>query len=117
MVDFDPISIFGILLMQIGSRYFTLELTEAQIRILKYPIVQALIFFTILYFSTRDINLTIIIFFMSYLFIYILFNENNNYNILSKIWLKKEGILNDPNIQSSKEIYNNNLEKILSLKL
>lgn len=115
MYNFDPISIIGLFLMQIGSRYFILELTDAQKIILKQPIVQGLIFFTILYFSNRDITLSLIICIITYLFIYVLFNEKHNYNILSKTWLKKKGIINDNNIQSHKEIYNNNLNKILSL--
>ena len=114
MSNFDPVSILAILLMQIGSRHFMLEITEAQKRILKHPIIQGLIFLTIIYFSTRDIYLSIVILIICYLFIYVLFNENNRFNILSKVWLKKEGIIKDNNIQSYKELYNNNLNKILN---
>lgn len=114
MNNFDPVSILGILLMQIGSRHFMLEMTEAQKKILKHPIIQLLIFLTIIYFSTRDIYLSIVILIICYLCIYVLFNENSKYNILSKVWLKKEGIIKDDNIQSYKDIYNNNLKKILA---
>lgn len=113
MYNFDPLSIFALIVMQIGSRHFNIEFTQAQKKILKHPIIQILIFLTIIYFSTRDIYISIIILFICYLFIYVLFNENSKFNILSKVWLKKEGIINDKDITSYKEIYHNNLNKIL----
>lgn len=115
----DPLSIFAMFLMQIGSRHFVIELTEAQQKLIKHPFIQVLILFAMIYISTRNIHITGIIMFLCYISIYILFNENHKYNILSKKWLFPESILNGLNnlnkdIISYKEIYKNNLNKTLS---
>ena len=113
MNSFDPLTISALILMQIGSKYFTLDLTTAQQKIVKHPIIQFIIFFAIIYISTKNIFLSIIIIIITYLLIHILFNENNKNHILSKVWLKKEGLIKDNDIISSKILYQNNLKKIL----
>jgi hypothetical protein len=115
----DPLSIFAMFLMQIGSRHFVIELTEAQKKLIKHPLIQSLILFAMIYISTRNIHITGIIMFLCYVSVYILFNENHKYNLLSKRWLFTEGILNTFNntnnqLISYKEIYKNNLNKALS---
>jgi hypothetical protein len=118
-ISIDPLSIFAMFLMQIGSRHFVIELTDAQKKLIKHPFIQSLILFAMIYISTRNIHITGIIMFLCYISVYILFNEKNKYNILSKNWLATEGLLDSintdikTNLISYKEIYKNNLNKIL----
>lgn len=102
----DPILLFSVIFMQIGARYLDLELTDTQKKILKNKYIQYLILFSIVYISTRCFIKSLLIVICLYVFLKILFNENSKFNLLSKNFLKEEGILSkDFNI---KELYYNN---------
>jgi hypothetical protein len=60
----------------------------------------------LIYIPIRDIKKTIIVLAMIYLFIYVIFNENNNYNLFSKRFLYKEGIIKEFN-DIKKKYYDN----------
>jgi hypothetical protein len=78
----DPIAVFSIIMIQIGSKYLVFELTEKQKKIIKHPMMQCLILLSLVYLSTRNIKLSLLIVFVIYIFIYIILNENNPYSIL-----------------------------------
>ncbi len=96
--------------MQIGAKYLELELTEFQKRLIKNNIVQAIILFGIIYIPVRDIFKTLIIVCLIYFTIYVLFNENNKYNIYSKKWLYNEGIIKE--YENIKDKYYEKIKKI-----
>ena len=104
-IAFDPLSIMTILLVQIGGKYLNFEITKAQEKILRHPIVQSIIFFSIIYITTKNIYLSFTILILSYIIFKILFNENHKYNIISKEWLKNEGFITDADIVSLKNLY------------
>jgi hypothetical protein len=73
--------------------------------------VQIIILFGIIYIPVRDITKTLIILGLIYLIVYVIFNENNNYNLFSKRYLYNEGIINNYNDIKAK--YYNNLSNFI----
>jgi hypothetical protein len=108
---FDPILIGSLILMQIGARHLDIELTDFQKKIIKHKLVQIIILFGIIYIPVRDITKTLIILILIYLIVYVIFNENNNYNLFSKRYLYNEGIIN--NYNDIKKKYYNNLSNFI----
>jgi hypothetical protein len=91
--NIEPLSILFFIVVQICGRYLKLDLTPAQQKLINNSIFQSIILISIIYMSTKNITNTIIIVFVIYICIYILFNENHKYNILSKKWLYDEKII------------------------
>ncbi len=108
--SFDPILILSVILMQIGARHLDLELTDFQKKILKNKVIQAIILFGLIYIPIRDIKKALIVLLLIYLMIYVIFNENNNYNLFSKKFLYKQGIIDKYN--DIKQKYYNNLSNL-----
>lgn len=106
---FDPILIASVIFMQIGARHLDLELTDFQKKVLKNKGIQAIILFGLIYVPVRDVKKTLMILLLIYLIIYVIFNENNNYNLFSKKLLYNEGII--ANYNDIKEKYYTNLSK------
>jgi hypothetical protein len=107
---FDPLLLLSVILIQVGARHLDLELTEFQKKLLKNKIIQAIILFGLIYIPLRDIKKTLIVLTMIYLCIYVIFNENNNYNLFSKRFLYKEGVIKEFN--DVKKRYYDNLSKL-----
>ena len=107
---FDPLLLLSVILIQVGARHLDLELTEFQKKLLKNKIIQAIILFGLIYIPIRDIKKTLIVLAMIYLCIYVIFNENNNYNLFSKRFLYKEGIIKEFN--DMKKRYYDNLSQL-----
>jgi hypothetical protein len=109
----EPISILFLILVQIGGRYLKIELTKGQQMIINEPLVQASILFAIILMATKNVFLTCVIVAVFYLFVFVLFNENSKYNILSKKWLKNANLISNTNYMSLKDIYYKNIQQIL----
>jgi len=109
--SFDPILIGSLILMQIGARHLDIELTDFQKKILKHKIVQVIILFGLIYIPVRDIGKTLMIVALIYLIVYVIFNENNNYNLFSKKYLYKERIIS--NYNDFKKKYYDNLSNLI----
>jgi hypothetical protein len=45
--------------------------------------------------------------------VFVLFNENSKYNVLSKKWLKNANLISDTNYMSLKDIYYKNIQQTL----
>jgi hypothetical protein len=106
---FDPLVSISFLFFQIGSRYLKIDVTKAQAKILSHPYVQGILYISIVYYSTRNIENTIIIFVMSYILVNILLNENSQYNILPSKLLYEENLSDI--LVSYRENYKTNFEK------
>jgi len=104
--SFDPLLIGSMILMQIGARHLDIELTDFQKKIIKHKLVQSIILFGLIYIPVRDITKTLLIMILIYLIVYVIFNENNNYNLFSKKILYNEGIIKNYN-DIKKKYYNN----------
>jgi len=108
----EPLSIMFLILVQFGGRYLKIELTQAQQKIINNSIFQTILLFSIIFMATKSLAKSVIIVSLLYIFINVLLNENNKYNVLSKKWLIKEKILKNTNIKSLKDIYKKNIEHI-----
>jgi hypothetical protein len=106
----DPLLILSLVIMNIGAKFLDIKLTDFQQKLIKNHIVQALILFSMVYIGTRDIIKSIIIVVMIYLLIYVLLNENHQFNIYSKKLLYNEGIIN--NYNDIKDKYYLNMARI-----
>lgn len=107
----EPLSILFFIVVQIGGRYLKIELTPAQQKLINNPIFQGIILLSIIYMSTKHFTNSIIIVIVIYICIYILFNENHKYNILSKKWLFDEKII-ETKYNNIKDIYIKNIKDI-----
>ena len=106
----DPLLILSLVVMNIGAKFLDIKLTNFQQKLIKNHIVQALILFSMVYIGTRDIIKSIIIVVMIYLLIYVLLNENHQFNIYSKKLLYNEGIIQ--NYNNIKDKYYLNIARI-----
>lgn len=106
---FDPLVLSSIMMLQIANRYLKISITTAQEKIVTHPISQLVMYSCIIYFTTRNIANTLVIVFISYIFVHILFNENHKNNILSKSWLFKEHIIDEISYKSCKDTYKRNM--------
>lgn len=107
---FDPLLSLSLIFLQVSNKYLKINITKAQEKILMHPLSQALMYFIIIFYTTRSVALSMFIVSLSYLFFFILFNENNKYNLYPKSWLYKENLINQKPI-SYKEAYISNVEK------
>ena len=93
----DPLLMISLIVMNIGAKFLDIKLTDFQQKLIKNHLVQALILFSMVYIAVRDIIKTILIVGIIYLLIYVLLNENHQYNIYSKKLLYTEGIIQNYN--------------------
>jgi hypothetical protein len=70
------------LIMNIGSKYLTIELSKTQENYIKYSLGRQIIIFSILWVGTRDIVIALILTILFVAFADYLFNENSKYCII-----------------------------------
>jgi|TARA_Y100000389_G_scaffold191566_1_gene217927 Zn-dependent membrane protease YugP len=109
MSNIDPLSYIQIIFMHVGGRFLKFKMTPVQEKMLDSKVTQALIFYSLLVFSTKSITKGLIILIIAYLFMFVLLNENSEYNLISKKWLIENNFLEEKNYISEKEIYKNKL--------
>jgi hypothetical protein len=94
--------------MHIGGRFLKFKVTPVQEKILDNKITQALIFYSLLLFSTKSMLKAFIIIVLSYLLLFILLNEKSEYNLISKKWLIDNKFIKDSKYVSNIDLYNSN---------
>ena len=72
------------LVLNLGSRYITLELSETQDELLKNKIIRRFLIFTVVFVATRDIFVSLILTGIFIILVSGLFNENSSYSIVTK---------------------------------
>ena len=78
-----------ILLLNMGSKFLTLELSENQEQILSNKVIRRFIIFTAVFVSTRDIWVSMIITAVFIILVSGIFNENSKYCIVTKPVIKQ----------------------------
>ena len=71
------------ILLNIGSKYITIELSKSQEDYVKYTLGRQILIFAILWMGTRDIIVALILTCVFILFADYLFNDNSKYCIIS----------------------------------
>ena len=70
------------ILLNLGSRYLIMELSESQEQLFNNKIIRRFTIFTIVFIATRDIYVSFILTAIFIIFVSNLFNENSNYCII-----------------------------------
>ena len=95
------------ILLNIGSKYVSLEISENQNALLSNKIIRRLLIFTIVFIATRDVKVSLIITAVFIVLVLELFNEKSNLCILpenlKKYDLNKDGVLSDNEIKKAYE--------------
>jgi hypothetical protein len=78
-----------ILFLNLSSRYLALELSETQEQLLSNKIIRRFIIFTVVFVSTRDIWVSMIVTAVFIILVSGLFNENSKYCIMTKPVMKQ----------------------------
>lgn len=106
MTYLEPASYLQIIFMHVGGRFLKFKVTPVQEKMLENKITQAIIFYSLLVFSTKSLVKGFIILLIAYLLLYILLNEKSNYNLISKKWLiDNKFIKKEQNYESDIDIY------------
>jgi hypothetical protein len=107
---FDPLLSLSIIFLQVSNKYLKIDVTKAQEKILMHPLSQALMYFVIIFYTTRSVAITTFIVALSYLFFFVFFNEQHRYNLYPREWLYKEHLINNKPV-SYKDTYKTNIQK------
>jgi len=92
------------LLMNLGGRFLSLELTKKQEAFLQAPWIRPLIFFTVIFMATRNIVVAFWITMLFFFVIWIAANENSPYCMIPS-WCGH-------NISEQRENYEANVQKL-----
>lgn len=98
----------SMLLLNLGSKYIAMELSETHEQILSNKIIRRFIIFTVFFISTRDIWVSLTLTSVFIVLVSGLFNENSRYCLVSKPKKKNN------NYNITKDDYNN-AKKIMKL--
>jgi uncharacterized membrane protein (DUF485 family) len=97
-------------LLNIGSKYVSLELSEAQKQFLNHPIMRKLLVFTIFFVATKDIVVSAILSTIFIIFICGVFHEESNIcivkNSLKTFCKKRKDLVNKEDYENAKKIMN-----------
>lgn len=72
------------IVLNLGSKYITLELSESQDELLKNKIIRRFLVFTVVFVATRDIFVSLIITGIFVILVSGIFNENSKFSLITK---------------------------------
>lgn len=78
-----------ILLLNLGSRFLVMELSETQEQLLSNKIIRRFVIFTVVFVSTRDILVSLVVTAVFIVLVSGIFNENSKYCIVTKPVIKQ----------------------------
>jgi glucan phosphoethanolaminetransferase (alkaline phosphatase superfamily) len=77
------------LVLNLGSRFLVMELSESQEQLLSNKIIRRFIIFTVVFISTRDILVSLVVTAIFIVLVSGIFNENSKYCIVTKSVIKQ----------------------------
>ena len=96
------------ILLNIGSKYVSLELSEAQQQFLNHPIIRKLLVFTIFFVATKDIVVSVILSTIFIIFVCGVFHEDSRIcvfkNVLKSFCEKRKVVINKEDYEKAKKI-------------
>ena len=105
----DPLTNLSFIFIHMGGRFLKFNVTPVQEKLLSNPMTQTLVFFSLLYFSSKNFYKALIILIIAYIFLFFLLNENCEYNILFRKWLIENEFIEEDDYISDKDLYKNNM--------
>jgi hypothetical protein len=106
-------TVLAIFFMNVGGRFITLPLTDAQKKLLQHPAFTAIVLVSIFYIATRNFTLSVIMVTTLYVFLFVLLNEHQTFNIYSQTWLVREGLVPSSPAETLLDRYQKNQEKLV----
>lgn len=106
------LSMFSVLMFQVGSRQIQFEFTEAQRQFFKHPVTHFVVVLCMFYMGTRRWLWAITLVIVYYVSMHVLLNENSPYNMFSRKWLRDNGFLPEVLQENKIELYYDNLKKL-----
>lgn len=91
------------ILMNLGSKYVGLELSEFQDEFLSKKIIRRIIIFTIFFIATRDIIISLILTFLFIIFIGGILNDNSKFCLIKKKNAKTK-LINKDDVMKAKKV-------------
>ena len=95
-----------IVLLNIGSKYNTIELSKSQQNFFKSEKFRYILIFAMLWSATRDIKTSLVLTVFVHVFTAYLFNENCKMCIIPKTWRDEKTVLDINKMISQQEINN-----------
>ena len=89
------------LVLNLGSRFLVMELSESQEQLLSNKIIRRFVIFTVVFISSRDIMVSLVVTAIFIVLVSGIFNENSKYYILPKKNKKK---YNKKDIDNAKRV-------------
>ena len=77
------------LVLNLGSRFLVMELSESQEQLLSNKIIRRFIIFTVVFISTKDILVSLVVTAIFIVLVSGIFNENSKYCIVTKPVIKQ----------------------------
>lgn len=77
------------LVLNLGSRFLVMELSESQEQLLSNKIIRRFVIFTVVFISSRDIMVSLVVTAVFIVLVSGIFNENSRYCIVTKPVIKQ----------------------------
>lgn len=77
------------LVLNLGSRFLVMELSESQEQLLSNKVIRRFIIFTVVFISTRDVLVSLVVTAVFIVLVSGIFNENSKYCIVTKPVIKQ----------------------------
>ena len=77
------------LVLNLGSRFLVMELSESQEQLLSNKIIRRFVIFTVVFISSRDIMVSLVVTAIFIVLVSGIFNENSRYCIVTKPVIKQ----------------------------
>lgn len=96
----------SMLMLNLGSKYLTIEISKTQEQFFKHSIVRKLTLFSIFFIATRDLIVSIILSSIFILFTQGIFNENSKYSIIKHSFSDTTTDISKTDYQKAKGVIN-----------
>ena len=106
------LTMFSVLMFQVGSRQIQFDLTDAQRQFFKHPITHFVVILCMFYMGTRRWLWAFTMVVIYYLTLHFLLNEKSPYNLFSRQWLREQGFWTLGDQANPVELYYTNLQKL-----
>ncbi len=95
------------LLMNLGGRYISMELTEMHEKILNHKMIRRLLVFVLVFYATRDIKVSLVLTAVFIIIVSGIFNEDSKYCIIpNSLIINKNRKIKKEEYMAAQEIVN-----------
>jgi hypothetical protein len=99
-------------LMHVGARSINFDMTDAQKKLMTYPLAKACVLFAMFFITTRKFTIALLLVIGYFMITMVLLNENHKYNLYSRSWLKQHGFTDAKDNTFSADTYTQNVRAL-----